>query len=51
MKLFYLDFWATAMYSKPPNYGDRSRHWFDLLDQWGGMEGEWAWIMENWLPA
>jgi len=51
MKLFYLDFWSTAMYSGPSNYGDRHRRWFDLLDQWGGMEGEWTWIKENWLGA
>lgn len=50
MKLFYLDIWSDAMY-EGASYGDvLSTNAFDLVDGWGGMTGEWAWIMRiGWL--
>lgn len=49
MKLFYLDFWANAMYGGM-SYGDtQTMNWFDELDSWGGMEGEWEFITDYWV--
>lgn len=38
MKLFYLDFWANAMYDSS-SYGGETASWMGLLDEWGGMDG------------
>jgi len=48
MKLFYLDFWSNSMYGSM-SYGDTETiSWVDTIDRWGGIEGEWEWIVTYW---